>query len=63
MYFVWWRNVVAFPGGLTTKVFGEKEEVEYDKNRDNKDGKTTVRNKGNNIGREKGILRSYDRAS
>ena len=29
--------MVAFPGGSTTKVFGEKEEIEYDKNRDNKD--------------------------
>jgi len=44
---------VAFPGGSTTKVFGEKEEVEYDKNRDNKDGRTTVRNKGSDIGKKK----------
>jgi hypothetical protein len=42
----------------TTKVFGEKEEIEYDKNRDNRDGSTTGGNKGSDIGKEKGILSS-----
>ena len=43
---MWCRNMVVFPGGPKTKVFGEKEEIEYDKQRDNKDGRTTVINKG-----------------
>jgi hypothetical protein len=53
---MWWRNVLEIPGGSTTKLFGEEEEIEYDKNRDITDGRTTVRNKGGGVGKARGIF-------
>jgi len=58
-YFVCCRSVGGI-GGISWRIDDQsvrrEKEIEYDKQRDNKDGRTTVRNKGSYIGKEKGIL-------